>query len=134
MGCILSDTKITGFQPKQEKDKETKEVLDKIVIKGEAKLDNSLQISELFNGFRKRLITVNFSPYDDVEGDFSLSSVTLEDFSVKNKMEKIGQGKDAERIPVEHAFFTMTIKMDDGGELLKKMYSIFQKNIKMEIE
>ncbi|MBN1348663.1 hypothetical protein JXJ21_04575 [candidate division KSB1 bacterium] len=134
MTCILSDTKITGFQPKQEKDKETKEVLDKLVIKGEAKLDNSLQISELFTGFRKKMIKASFSPYDDVEGDFTLSSVTLEDFAVKNKMEKIGEGKEAERIPVEHAYFTLTIKMDDDGELLKKMYSIFQKNIKMELE
>jgi len=134
MPCILSDTKVTGFQPKQEKDQETKEVLDKLVIKGQAKLDNSLQVSELFTGFRKKLITVHFSPYDDVEGDFIIPSITLEDFSVKNKMEKIGQGKDAERIPVEHVFFTMTTKMDDDGELLKKIYSIFQKNIRMEIE
>lgn len=134
MTCILGDTKIISFQPKQEKDKETKEVLDKLVVKGEAKLDNTLQISELFTGFRKKMISVQFSPYDDIEGDFALTSVTLEDFAVKNKMEKVGQGKDTERIPVEHVFFTLTIKMDDEGELLKKMYSVFQKNIKMEME
>jgi len=134
MTCTLSDAKITSFQPKQEKDKETKEVLTRLIMKGEAKLDNSLQISELFTGFRKRLLTVRFSPYDDAEGDFNFNSVSIEDFTVKNKMEKVGEGKDVERIPVEYVFFTMAIKMDDEGEFLKMLYSIFQKTIRLEIE
>lgn len=134
MTCILSDAKISSFQPKQEKDKETKEVLNRLIIKGEAKLDNSLQISELFTGFRKRLLRVNFSPYDDVEGDFNFENVTIEDFTVKNKMEKVGSGKDVERIPVEYVFFTMAVKMDDDGNFLKDLYSIFQTTVKLEIE
>jgi len=134
MTCTLSDAKITSFQPKQEKDKETKEVLTRLIMKGEAKLDNSLQISELFTGFRKRLLTVRFSPYDDAEGDFNFNSVSIEDFTVKNKMEKVGEGKDVERIPVEYVFYTMAIKMDDEGEFLKMLYSIFQKTIRLEIE
>ncbi len=134
MTCTLSDTRIIAFQPKQEKDKETQEVLMRLIIKGEAKLDNSLQISDLFTGFRKRLLKVNFSPYDDAQGEFSFSSVSIEDFTVKNKIEKVGKGKEAEKIPVEHVFFTMAVKMDDGGEYLKKLFSIFQKTIKLEIE
>jgi len=134
MTCILSDTKITSFQPKQEKDKETQEVLNKLVIKGDAKLDNSLQISELFTGFRKKLLTVQFSPYDDVEGDFYFSNVSIDDFTVKNKIEKVGTGKEAEKIPVEHVFFTMAVRMDEEGEFMKKLYSVFQKTIKLEIE
>lgn len=134
MSCVLSDTKIIAFQPKQEKDKESQEVFNRLVIKGDSKLDNSLQISELFTGFRKRLLTVNFSPYENFEAEFQIENVSIEDFTVKNKMEKIGQGKEAEKIPVEHVFFTMAVKMDEDGELLKKMYSIFQTTIKLEIE
>lgn len=134
MSCVLSDTKIIAFQPKQEKDKESQEVFNRLVIKGDSKLDNSLQISELFTGFRKRLLTVNFAPYENFEGEFQIENVSIEDFTVKNKMEKIGQGKEAEKIPVEHVFFTMAVKMDEDGELLRKMYSIFQTTIKLEIE
>ncbi|MBN2090992.1 hypothetical protein JW964_15370 [candidate division KSB1 bacterium] len=134
MSCILNDVKITAFQPKQEKDKETQEVMNRLIIKGDAKLDNSLQITELFTGFRKRLLDVEFSPYDNAEGDFSLSNVSIEDFTVKNKMEKIGSGKEAEKIPVEHVFFTMAVRLDEEGDLLKKMYSVFQNTIKIVIE
>lgn len=134
MSCELSDTKIIAFQPKQEKDKETQEVFNRLVIKGDSKLDNSLQITELFTGFRKRLLTVRFSPYNDFEGDFQFENVSIEDFTVKNKMEKVGQGKEAERIPVEHVFFTMAVKMDEDGEHLKKLYTVFQETIKLEIE
>jgi len=134
MTCTLSDAKITAFQPKQEKDKETKEVLNKLILKGQAKLDNSLQITELFSGFRKRLLTVEFSPYEDFEGDFHFENVSIEDFTVKNKLEKVGEGKDAEKIPVEYVFFTMAIKMDEEGVFVKKAYSIFQSTIKLEIE
>lgn len=134
MPCVLSDTKIIAFQPKQEKDKESQEVFNRLIIKGDSKLDNSLQISELFSGFRKRLLTVHFSPYENFEGEFQIENVSIEDFTVKNKMEKIGQGKEVEKIPVEHVFFTMAVKMDEEGELLRKMYSIFQTTIKLEIE
>ena len=134
MGQIFEDTKIVSFQPKQEKDSETKEVLDKIIFKGETKLDNTLQISELFAGFRKKLISVNFSPYDSYENDISFKNVSIEDFTVKNKMEKIGKGKDTERIPVEYVHFTMAVKMDEEGNFLKDLYSIFNQTVKMEIE
>ena len=134
MTCILSDAKVTTFQPKMEKDKESQEVLTRIVIKGQAKLDNSLQVSELFTGFRKRLLKVLFSPYEDVEGDFTFENVTIEDFTVKNKMEKVGSGKDAEKIPVEYVFFTMAVKSDEEGDMLKKLFAVFQKTIKLEIE
>jgi hypothetical protein len=79
-------------------------------------------------------LKVNFSPYDDVQGEFSFSSVSIEDFTVKNKIEKVGKGKEVEKIPVEHVFFTMAVKIDDDGEYLKKLFSIFQKTIKLEIE
>ena len=134
MACVLSDTQIIAFQPKQEKDKETQEVFNRLIIKGDSKLDNSLQITELFTGFRKRLLTVHFSPYEDFEGDFQFENVSIEDFTVKNKMEKVGQGKEVERIPVEHVFFTMAVKMDEEGEILKQLYSVFQTTIKLEIE
>ena len=134
MTCILSDAKILAFQPKQEKDRETEETLDRLIIKGQAKIDNSMQISELFSGFRKKLLTVNFSPYEDVAGDFSFENVSIEDFTVKNKVEKVGKGKDAERIPVEHVFFTMAVVIDPEGECLKKVYSVFQSTIKLEFE
>jgi len=134
MAQVFDDTQIVSFQPKQEKDKETKEVLDKVVFKGETKLDNTLQITELFAGFRKKLITVKFSPHDNYEGDISFSYVSIDDFTVKNKMEKIGVGKEAERIPVEYVQFTMAVKLDEQGEFLKQLYSIFKKTVKMEIE
>ena len=49
-------------------------------------------------------------------------------------MERVGQGKEAERIPVEYVFFTMAVKMDVEGNFLKDMYSIFQRTVKMDIE
>ena len=134
MSSTFDDARITSFQPKQEKDTENKEVLTKLLFKGEAKLSNTLQISELFAGFRKRLIKVKFSPYDDYDNDVSFDNASIEDFTVKNKMERVGQGKEAERIPVEYVFFTMAVKMDVEGNFLKDMYSIFQRTVKMDIE
>jgi len=134
MSSTFDDTKVTSFQPKQEKDSESKEVLTKLLFKGEAKLNNTLQISDLFTGFRKRLIKVKFSPYDDYDSDIGFDHVSIEDFTVKNKMEKVGQGKDVERIPVEYVFFTMAVKMDVEGNFLKEMFSIFHKTVRMDIE
>ena len=134
MGYVFEDTKIVSFQPKQEKDSETKEVLDKLVFKGETKLNNTIQISELFAGFRKKLISLKFSPYDSYENDVNFKDVSIEDFTVKNKMERVGKGKDSERIPVEYVHFTMTVKLDEEGNFLKDMYSIFNSTVKMEIE
>ncbi len=134
MSSTFEDTKITSFQPKMEKDSETKEAFFKMLFKGEAKLDNSLQISDLFAGFRKRLINVKFSPYDTYGGEIKFDNVSIEDFTVKNKIERVGQGKEADRIPVEYVFFTMAVKMDVEGNFLKEMYSIFHRTVRMEIE
>ena len=134
MSSTFEDAKITSFQPKQEKDSESKESLIKMLFKGQAKLNNTLQISDLFAGFRKRLIKVKFSPYDAHDNDMSFDNVSIEDFTVKNKMEKVGQGKDTERIPVEYVFFTMAVKMDVEGNFLKDMYSIFHRTVRMDIE
>ncbi len=134
MSSTFDDARITSFQPKQEKDTESKEVLVKMLLKGEAKLNNTLQISDLFAGFRKRLIKVKFSPYDDYDNNITFSNVSIEDFTVKNKMERVGKGLDAERIPVEFVFFTMAVKMDVEGNFLKDMYSIFQRNVRMDID
>jgi len=134
MASTFEDTKITSFQPKMEKDSETKEAFFKMVFKGEAKLDNSLQITDLFAGFRKRLINVKFSAYDTYGGEIQFSDACIEDFTVKNKIERVGQGKDADRIPVEYVFFTMAVEMDMEGNFLKEMYSIFHRTVRMEIE
>ena len=133
MSSTFDDARVTSFQPKQEKDAENKEVLTKLLFKGEAKLNNTLQISDLFTGFRKRLIKIKLSPYDDYDNDISFDNVSIEDFTVKNKMERVGQGKEAERIPVEYVFFTMAVKMDIEGNFLKEMYSVFQKKVRMDI-
>ncbi|NOZ62883.1 MAG: hypothetical protein GXO74_14580 [Calditrichaeota bacterium] len=134
MSSTFEDTKITSFQPKMEKDSETKEAFFKMIFKGEAKLDNSLQITDLFAGFRKRLINVKFSAYDTYGGEIQFQDASIEDFTVKNKIERVGQGKDADRIPVEYVFFTMAVKMDVEGNFLKEMYSIFHRTVRMEIE
>ena len=134
MSSTFDDARITMFQPKQEKDSESKEVLTKLLFKGEAKVNNTLQISDLFAGFRKRLIKVKLSPFDDYDNDIGFDNVSIEDFTVKNKMERVGQGKDAERIPVEYVFFTMAVLMDVEGNFLKDMYSIFHKTVRMDIE
>lgn len=134
MSSSFDDARITAFQPKQEKNSETKETIDKMVFKGEAKLNNTLQISDLFAGFRKRLIKLKLSPYDQYDNDIEFDNVSIEDFTVKNKMEKVGQGKDTERIPVEYVFFTMAVKMDVEGNFLKDMYSIFQRKVRLDIE
>ena len=134
MSSTFDDASVTSFQPKQEKDTENKEVLTKLLFKGEAKLNNTLQISDLFAGFRKRLIKIKLSPYDDYDNDIGFDNVNIEDFTVKNKMERVGHGKDAERIPVEYVFFTMAVKMDVEGNFLKDMYSIFQRTVRMDIE
>ncbi|MDZ7331255.1 MAG: hypothetical protein ONB31_04710 [candidate division KSB1 bacterium] len=134
MNSSFDDTRITAFQPKQEKDPETKEILNKLVFKGEAKLNNTLQISDLFAGFRKRLIRVKFAPHDAYDNDVVFDHVSIEDFTVKNKMERIGQGREVERIPVEYVFFTMAVKMDVEGNFLKELYSIFQRTVRMDIE
>ncbi|MEE4310394.1 MAG: hypothetical protein V2J62_00880 [candidate division KSB1 bacterium] len=134
MGQIYEETRITSFQPKREKDPETKEVLDKIIFKGETKLDNTLQISELFAGFRKKLVSVKFTPHDAYDIELQFQSASIEDFTVKNKMEKIGQGKETERIPVEYVFFKMAVKLDQEGDFLKQMYSIFNRTVRMEID
>ncbi len=134
MAQVFEDTKIVSFQPKQEKDRETNEVMDRLIFKGETKLDNTLQITELFAGFRKKLITVGFSPYDSHDEDIQFQYVSIDDFTVKNKMERVGKGKDAERIPVEYVQFTMAVKMDEYGDFLKQLYSIFRKTVRMEIE
>ena len=134
MSSTFDDARITSFQPKQEKDTENKEVLTKLLFKGEAKLNNTLQISDLFAGFRKRLIKIKFSPYEDYDNDISFDNASIEDFTVKNKMERVGKGKDAERIPVEYVFFTMAVKMDVEGNFLKDMYSIFHRTVRMDIE
>ena len=134
MSSTFDDARVTSFQPKQEKDAENKEILTKLLLKGEAKLNNTLQITDLFTGFRKRLIKVKFSPYEDYDNDISFDNVSIEDFTVKNKMERVGQGRDAERIPVEYVFFTMAVKMDVEGNFLKDMYSIFHLKVRMDID
>jgi len=134
MAQLFDDTRITSFQPKQDKDRETKEILNKLVFKGETKLDNTLQITELFAGFRKQLVTIKFTPHDSFDAELTLVDVRIEDFTVKTKMEKIGQGRDAERIPVECVYFKMAVLMDEEGDHLKSMYSIFNRSVKMEIE
>jgi hypothetical protein len=134
MSSTFDDARITSFQPKQEKDTETKEALVKMLFKGEAKLNNTLQITDLFTGFRKRLIKIKLSPYDDYDNDIGFENVSIEDFTVKNKMERVGKGQDAERIPVEYVFFTMAVKMDVEGNFLRDMYSVFHRTVRMDIE
>ncbi|MDW7680872.1 MAG: hypothetical protein SCK70_09925 [bacterium] len=134
MSTTFDDCQITSFQPKMEKDADTKEQFIKMVFKGQAKLNNTLQISELYTGFRKQLVNVKFTTYDNYEGDLTFNSVGIDDFTVKNKMERVGQGKDAERIPVEYVFFTMSVKMDVEGNFLKDMYSIFHRTVRMDID
>lgn len=133
----FDDAKVTAYQPKVEKDREngTGEEFYKMEFKGELKAENGMQISELFGSFRKQLIQVNFSAYDDFEtGDVRFQDVHLDDFTVKTKMERIGKGKDAERIPVEFVKYTMSVKLDEEGDMLKKMFSVFHKTVKMTIE
>ena len=134
MGQVIEETTIITFQPKQEKDSESKEILTKLIFKGETKLDNSRQITELFAGFRKKLITVKFSPYDDYDNDLVFNNVSIEDFTVKNKVEKVGKGKDVEKILVESVHFKMAVLMDESGDFLKDLYSIFALTVRMEIE
>ncbi|MBN1155004.1 hypothetical protein JXB12_08830 [candidate division KSB1 bacterium] len=134
MAQVFDDTKITSFQPKQEKNRETKEFFNKMIFRGETKLDNSLQITELFAGFRKQLVTVKFTPHDSFDTELTLVDVNIEDFTVKTKMETIGKGKEAERIPVECVYFKMAVLMDEHGDHLKNMYAIFNRSVKMEIE
>jgi len=134
MSTTFDDCQITSFQPKMEKDADTKEQFIKMVFKGQAKLNNTLQISELYTSFRKQLVNVKFTTYDNYEGDLTFKSVGIDDFTVKNKMERVGQGKDAERIPVEYVFFTMSVKMDVEGNFLKDMYSIFHRTVRMDID
>ncbi len=134
MSTTFDDCTITSFQPKAEKDADTKEQFIKMVFKGQAKLNNTMQISELYTGFRKQLVNIKFTTYDNYEGDLTFSSVGIDDFTVKNKMERVGEGKDAERIPVEYVFFTMSVKMDVEGNFLKDMYSIFHRTVRMDID
>jgi len=128
-----NDTKITGFGPKREKNKETGEIIDAMVFRGELQPSSSLQISDLFGNFRKQLIQVRLSSYED-QVDIIIKDVHLDDFTVKTKTVLIGRGQEAERISVENVTFKMSVKVDPEGELFKKMFSVYFKTVKMTIE
>ena len=102
-------------------------------IQTETELDNSLQVGHLFNSMVKGLVTVNFTHQETGES-VTLPAATIKPFNVKQKKTKIGKGEDAAIILVEFAQMTLVTQLDAEGELMKKLYPIFNRPVVMSVE
>lgn len=130
---IYEDVVIKKFEPKWAGDPETGEKFGVLVFNGELKAKSREQIADFYDGFQKQLIKVSLESYDQFDSKIEFVDVSLNNFKVQTKMERIGKGREVELIPVEIVKFQMSVKMDVEGNYLKELYSFFLETVKMEI-
>ncbi len=130
---VFEKTIIKKFWPADDKGEED-EIVRQIVVQTEARVDNSLQISELYNNMVRGLVRVVF--LDNVSGDsINLAAVTIKPFNIKQKKVKIGKGDQTDYVKEEYAAITMVCRMeDDSGKMLADLYPFFNFELQMQVE
>lgn len=123
---------IKKYWPAEDKNPDG-DIIPLLHIQIEAELDNSLQVGHLFTSMVKGLVTINFVHQETGES-VTLPAGTIKPFNVKQKKTKIGKGEDAAVVLVEFAQMTIVTQLDADGELMKKLYPIFNRQIEMRVE
>ena len=128
----FENTIIKKFWPAEEKNPEG-EVISQLCIQCEAELDNGLQVGHLFTSMVKGLVEISFI-HEDTGESITLSAATVKPFNVKQKKIKIGKGEDAAVVLAEYAHMTIVTRLDEEGELMKKLYPFFNRRVVMQVD
>lgn len=122
---------IKKYWPAEDKNADG-DLLPQLHIQIEAELENSLQVGHLFTSMVKGLVTIDFTHRETGER-VTLPAATIKPFNVKQKKVKIGKGEDAAFVMVEYAQMSVITQLDEEGELMKRLYSIFNRPVVMDV-
>ncbi|MFQ5632104.1 MAG: hypothetical protein ACE5I1_25320 [bacterium] len=123
---------IKKYWPAEDKNADG-DIMPLLHVQVEAELDNSLQVGHLFTSMVQGLVTISFAHQDTGE-TITLPAATVKPFNVKQKKTKIGKGDDAAMVLIEYAQMTIVTQLDAGGELMKTLYPIFNRQVVMRVE
>lgn len=130
---VFEKTIVKKFWPAEDKGEED-EIVRQVVIQTEARVDNSLQVSELYNNMVRGLVRVVL--LDNLSGEtITLPAVSIKPFNIKQKRVKIGKGDETDYVKEEYAAITLVCRMeDDSGTMLSDLYPFFNIELQMQIE
>ena len=125
---------IKKFWPADEKGEED-EIIRQLVIQAELAIDNSLQVSELYNNMVRGLVKVLF--LDNLTGEeYVLPAATIKPFNIKQKKVRVGKGDDADVVKSEFAAINIVTRVpdDNGGAMIADIYRFFNIQIQLGME
>jgi hypothetical protein len=130
----LENCLIKKYWPKDDKGEED-EIIRQLVIQIDAALDNSAQVSELYNNMVRGLVRILF--LDNLTGEeYVLAAATIKPFNIKQKKVKLSGGDETDFVKSEYAALTIITKIPEqnGGAMLADIYPFFNLPIQMTIE
>lgn len=130
----LENCLIKKYWPKDDKGEED-EIIRQLVIQVDAALDNSAQVSELYNNMVRGLVRILF--LDNLTGEeYVLAAATIKPFNIKQKKVKLSGGDETDYVKSEFAALTLVTKIPDtnGGNMLAELYPFFGIPVQMTIE
>jgi hypothetical protein len=130
----LENCLIKKYWPKDDKGEED-EIIRQLVIQVDAALDNSTQVSELYNNMVRGLVRILF--LDNLTGEeYVLAAATIKPFNIKQKKVKISGGDETDYVKSEFAALSIVTKIPEknGGDMLAELYPFFGIPVQMTIE
>jgi hypothetical protein len=130
----LENCLIKKYWPKDDKGEED-EIIRQLVIQVDAALDNSTQVSELYNNMVRGLVRILF--LDNLTGEeYVLAAATIKPFNIKQKKVKLSGGDETDYVKSEFAALSIVTKIPDknGGNMLAELYPFFGIPVQMTIE
>ena len=125
---------IKKFWPADDKGEED-EIIRQLVIQADLAIDNSLQVSELYNNMVRGLVKVLF--LDNLTGEeYVLPAATIKPFNIKQKKVRVGKGDDADVVKSEFAAINIVTRVpdDNGGAMIADIYRFFNIQIQLGME
>jgi hypothetical protein len=130
----LENCLIKKYWPKDDKGEED-EIIRQLVIQVDAALDNSTQVSELYNNMVRGLVRILF--LDNLTGEeYVLAAATIKPFNIKQKKVKLSGDDETDYVKSEFAVLTIVTKIPEknGGNMLAELYPFFGIPVQMTIE
>ena len=130
----LENCLIKKYWPKDDKGEED-EIIRQLVIQVDAALDNSAQVSELYNDMVRGLVRILF--LDNLTGEeYVLAAATIKPFNIKQKKVKLSGGDETDYVKSEFAALSIVTKIPEknGGIMLAELYPFFGIPVQMTIE
>ena len=130
----LENCLIKKYWPKDDKGEED-EIIRQLVIQVDAALDNSTQVSELYNDMVRGLVRILF--LDNLTGEeYVLAAATIKPFNIKQKKVKLSGGDETDYVKSEFAALSIVTKIPEknGGIMLAELYPFFGIPVQMTIE